>query len=131
MISRERALDVAGQRLELWRGLHHVRERLDPRHQVGLLGHVVADAHPLRRLDEDPHRPVGNLEHAGDDADDADLIERVRAGLVELRVAGGDHDQGALAAEHVVDQPHRALLPDRQRGQRVGVGDRILQRQHR
>ena len=33
--------------------------------------------------------------------------------------------------EHVVDQPHRALLADRQRGQRVGIGDRLLERQHR
>ena len=128
---RERALDVAGQRLELGRGLDHVGERLDPRDQVGLLGHVVADPHPLGRLDEDPHRPVRDLEHPGDDADDADVVERVRAGLVELRVAGGDQDQGALAAEHVVDQPHRALLSDRERGQRVGVGDRVLERQHR
>ena len=37
----------------------------------------------------------------------------------------------ALAGEHVVDQLDRALLPDRQRRQRVRVGDHVPERQHR
>ena len=39
----EGALHVAGQRLELRRGLEHVRQLLDPRDQVGLLGDVVEE----------------------------------------------------------------------------------------
>ena len=127
----EGALDVAGQRLELGRRLDHVGQRLDPRDQVGLLGDVLGDPHPLGRLNEDPDRAVGHLEHPGDDPDHADVVELVGAGLVELGVAGGDQDERALAAEHVVDQLDRALLADRQRGQRVGIGDHVLQRQHR
>ena len=127
----EGALDVAGQRLELGGGLDDVRERLDARHQVGLLGDVVAEPHPLGPLDEDADRPVRDLEHPGDDPGDADVVELVGPGLVELGVARGDQHQHPLAREDVVDEPHRALLADRQRGQRVRIGDHVLERQHR
>ena len=103
----------------------------DPRHQVGLLGDVGAEADPLRPLDEDAQRAVGDLEHAGDDADDADVVEVLGPGLLVLRVAGGDHRQHPVGAEHVVDQLDRALLADRQRGQGLGEGDGVAQRQDR
>ena len=103
----------------------------DARDQVGLLGDVGTEAHALDALDEDAQRPVGDLEHAGDEADDADLVELVRARLLVLGVAGGDHRQHPVGAEHVVDQLDRALLADRQRGERLGEGDRLAQRQHR
>ena len=71
--------------------LDHVGQLGDPRDQVGLLGDVGAEPHPLGPLDEDAQRAVGDLEHAGDDADDADLVEVVGPGLLVLGVAGGDH----------------------------------------
>ena len=128
---REGALDVAGQRLELGAGLDHVGQLGDPRDEVGLLGDVGAEADPLRPLDEDADRAVGNLEHAGDDADDADLVEVVGPGLLVLGVARGDHRQHPVGAEDVVDQLDRALLPHRQRRERLREGDRLAQRQDR
>ncbi len=66
--------------------------------QVRLLGDELAEPHPLGRLDEDPDRPVGDLEHPGDDAGDADPLELIGTGLLELGVSGGDHHQRPLAA---------------------------------
>ena len=76
---REGALDVAGQRLQLGAGLADVGQLGDPRHQVGLLGDVGAEPDPLGALDEDAQRAVGDLDHAGDDADHADVVEVRRA----------------------------------------------------
>ena len=66
MISRKVRLDVAGQRLELGDALDHVGQLVDPGDEVGLLGDVVAEADPLRPLDQDADRAVGDLEHARD-----------------------------------------------------------------
>ena len=118
----EGALDVAGERLELGRGLEHVRHGLDPRHQVGLLAHVVADADPLGALDQDAKGAVGHLHHPGDGPGDADVVEVVGAGRVVLGVPRGDHRQHPVAGEDVVDEVDRALLADRER--RQGVRDR-------
>ena len=127
----EGALHVAGERLELVAFCEHVGHRLDPGDEVRLLGDVVAQPHPVGGLNEDPDRAVGNLEHPRDDADDADVVELVGTGLLDLGVAGGDHHQRPLAGEDVVDELHRALEPDRERGQRVRVGNGVLQRQDR
>ena len=89
------------------------------------------DAHALAALDEDPQRPVGHLEHARDRADDADVVEVVRAGRLVLGVARGDHHEHAVAAQDVVDERDRALLADRERDQRVGQRHRLAQRQDR
>ena len=127
----ERPLHVAGQGLELGRGLDLVGKLLDPRHEVGPLGDELAQPHALGRLDEDADRPVRDLEHARDHPGHPDVVELVRPRLLDLGVAGGDQHQGALAREHVVDQLHRALLADRQRSQGVRIGDHLLQRQDR
>ena len=127
----EGALDVAGQRLELGGGLEHVRHRLDPRHQVGLLADVVGDPDPLGALDQDAQRAVGHLHHPGDGPGDADAVEVVGAGRVVLGVPRRDHRQHPVAGEDVVDEVDRALLADRERRQRVGVGDRLPQREDR
>ena len=92
-------------------GLDHVGQRLDPRHQVGLLGDVVAEPDPLGPLDEDADRPVRDLEHPRDDPDHAHVVELVGAGLLVRGVRGGDQDEHPFAAEHVVDEPDRARLP--------------------
>ncbi len=127
----EGALDVAGQRLQLRAGIDDVRHLLDRRDQVGLGGDEAAEADPLGPLDEDPDRAVRDLQHPGDDAGDADPLDVVGTGLVQLGVLGGDHDEAAVAGEDVVDQLDRALLADRERGQRSRVGDHVAKRQDR
>ena len=128
---RERLLDVAHERRQLGRLLDDVGQLGDLGDEVGRLARPAVDAHALGALDEQAQRPVGHLEHPRDDADDADVVELVRAGLLELGLAAGDHDEHAVAGEHVVDELDRALLADRQRRQRVGERHRLAQRQDR
>ena len=101
------------------------------RDEVGLLADPLVDLHPLAGLDEDPQAAVGHLEHARDDARDADGVQLVRPGRLEVGVLGAEHDQHPVAGQDVVDELDRAVLADRERGQRVGVGDGVAQRQHR
>jgi hypothetical protein len=128
---RERVLDVAGKRLQLGGFLDHVGQRLDPGDEVRILGHEVAEPDPVRCLDEDPHGPVGHLEHPRDVAGDSHAMKVVGAGLLELGVARCHQDELALAGEDVVDQAHGALLADREGRQRVRVRDHVAQRQDR
>ena len=128
----ERLLDVAHQRLELGRlGGNLVGQLGDLGHQVGRLAHPAVDVDALAALDEDPHRPVGDLDHARDRADHADLEQVVGAGHLLVGMARGDHDQHAVAAQDVVDQRDRAVLADGERDQRVGQRDGLAQRQDR
>ncbi len=127
----EGRLHVARQGLQLGALFQDVAQLGDAGDEVGLLGDVGAEADALRALDQDADRPVRDFEHAGDDAGDADLVKVARPRLVVVGVARGDHHQHAVGAEDVVDQPDRALLADRERGQRLREGDRLPQRQDR
>src|SRR4051794_12390562 len=126
----ERLLDVARQRGQLGRLLHDVGQLADLGDEVGRLADPVGELDALCALDQDAQRPVGDLEHPRDRADDADVVELLGAGRLELGVARGDHDQQAVAGEHVVDEPDGALLADGQRRQRVGERDGLAQRKH-
>ena len=126
----ERLLHVAHQRGQL-RGLVDDVGRLGHlRHQVGLGLQPVLDPHPLPALDQDPQRPVGHADHAGDDAEHADRVQILGTGRFCLRVGAGDHRDRAVAAQDVVDQLDAALLPDVERDQHVGEGHGVAQRQH-
>ena len=127
----EGALDVPRQRLQLGALVDDVGQLLDRRHQIGLGPDEAAEPNPLGPLDQDPDRPVRDLQHPGDDAGHPDPLDVLGPGLVELGILGGDHDQAAVAGEHVVDQLDRALLADRERRQRPRVGDHVAKRQHR
>jgi hypothetical protein len=81
-------------------------------------------------LDEDAQGPVGGLEHARDDADDAHVVELLRRRLLRLRVAAGDEDDHPVVGERVVDELDRAGLADRERQHRVRERDGVAQRQH-
>ena len=85
----------------------------------------------VEALDEDAQRPVGHLDHLVDERDRADLVDVVPAGRVDRRVARGDEREQPVAGDDVVDQPHRALLADRERRHRLREDDRLLERQHR
>ena len=129
---REGPLHVAGQGLQFGRLLVALVGQLaDPGDQVGLLGDVGPEPHPLGSLDEDPQAAVGDFHHPRDDADDADVVEIGGPGLVVLGVARGDHHQHPVGAEDVVDEFDRAGLADGQRHHRVREGDGFPQRQHR
>ena len=128
---REGLLDVAHQRRQLRALVDDVGRLGDARDEVGRLGDPLVDADALAALDEDPQRPVGHLEHARDGAHDAVVVELVGRRRLRVRVAAAHHHELAVAGEHVVDEPHRALLADRQRRQRVGEGDGVAQRQDR
>ena len=127
----ERLLDVAHERGQLRALPGHVGRLGHPRDEVGRLARERLQADPRPGLDQDPQRPVGDLEHARDRADDADGVQLVGPRRVDLRIARGDQREHAVGAEHVVDELDRALLPDRQRRQRVGERDRVAQREDR
>ena len=111
----ERLLDVAHQRGQLRPFLDDVRELGHLGGEIGLLGRPLLDPYALAALDEDPQAAVGHLEHARDHAGDADVVQLVGPGRLSLRLAAGDHHEHPVADQHVVDEPDRALLPDRQR----------------
>ena len=127
--AQERLLHVAHQRGQLGALVEHVRRLDDARDEVGLTGYEAGQAHARARLDEDPQRAVGHLEHSRDRAEHAVLVDLVGPGGVDFGLAARDHRQHAVAAEHVIDELDRALLPDRQRRQRVREGDAVAQRQ--
>ena len=82
--ARERLLDVAHQRGQLRPLLDLVGQLGDARDQVGLLATQLVDLHALARLDEDAQAAVGHLEHARDDAGDADGVQLVGPGRLEV-----------------------------------------------
>ncbi len=127
----EGVLHVAGERLELGGLLDHVGVLLDARDEVRLGGDEVGQPHALPALHEDPQRAVRDLDHARDGSRHPHAVEVVRAGALDVGVLRGDHHQHPLAGQHVVDQLDRALLPDRERRERVRERDGVLQRQHR
>ena len=108
--------DVAREGLELGRALRlGVGQLLDLGDEVGRLAHPAPDPHALGALHEDAQGPVGDLEHAGDRAHDADLVQLLGARHLDRRVLRGDHDEHPVAGQGVVDELDRALLADRQR----------------
>jgi hypothetical protein len=125
---RERLLDVAHQGRELRPLLDPVGRLLHARDQVGLLVGELGELHALAALDEDAQRAVGHLEHPRHGAHHPHAVELLGARGLLLGIAAGDHHDHPVAAQHVVDQPDRALLPDGQRRERVREGDRLAQR---
>ena len=76
--------------------LDDVRLLVDARDQVGLGRREVVDPDPLPAVDQDPKRAVGHLQHARDDADDADAVDVVRARALDLGVLARDHHEHAV-----------------------------------
>ena len=128
---REQSLRVAGQRLELSALFDHVRHLLELADEVRLLRHGSREPDAMNALDEDPQRAVGNAEQLVDDRGRADRVEVVPERHLDVGVADGEQPEQAVAADDVVDQPDRALLPDRERRHRVREDDRLLERQDR
>ena len=56
------------------------------------------------------------------------VVDVVEARRLDRGVAGGDEREQPVAGDDVVDQPDRALLPDRERRHRLREDDRVLER---
>ena len=128
----ERLLDVAHQRGQLRALLDLVGELGDARDEVGLL----ADPTPRSARAGRPGRgsaalPSGTLSMRATTPATPTRVQLVGPGRLQVRVLGAEHHQHPVADEHVVDELDRALLADRQRRQRVRVGDRVAQREDR
>ena len=85
---RELLLHRPGQRLDLGRLRHDLRQVLELGDEVRLVLDRLDEADALDTLDEDSQRPVGHLDHLVDDRDRADAVEVVparRVGLLVLR----------------------------------------------
>ena len=134
MISRERALDVAGQRLELGRLARPRRAaRSNSRDQVRLARRRSASSRTRSdALDEDPQRPVGDLDHLVDDRRRC----RPRRGRPSRapRSSGsrdGDEREHPVAGDDVVDSWTERSWPTASGVSDSREDDRLLQRQDR
>ena len=108
-----------------------VRQLDELAHEVRVVLHLPVELDALHALDENPQRPVGNLDHLVDHRGGADLVEVVPARLLRLRVLDRDEREHAVTRDDVFDQLDRALLADRERRHRLGKDDRVLQRKNR
>ena len=124
---REGGLHVPVQRLELGRRHDLVGRLLDAGDEVRVGGDEVDYPNALGAVDEDSQGAVGNLQHARDHTRHAHPVELPGAGLLGLGVLRGGHRQHPVAGEHVVHEPDRTLLADRERGKRLGEGHAVAQ----
>jgi hypothetical protein len=129
--AREEALDVPRQRLDLGCARIDVGHVLEFADQVGLARPPLGDPDPAQALNEHAQGPVRNADQLVHRGGGPDLVEVVPARLLDLRAAHGHERELAVGRHDLVDQLDRALLADRERSQRVGEDDRLLQRQDR
>ena len=129
--AREERLHVLRERLRLGRLLVDVGNLDEAADEVRLVLELVDQPDAADALDEDAERPVGHPEHLLDDRGRADLVQVVPAGLLDLCVLRGDERDQPVSRDDVVHEPDRALLPDREREDRVGEDDRVFERQDR
>ena len=101
------------------------------RDEVGLLAHPLVDLHALAGLDEDPQQPSGTLSMRATTPATPTVCSSSGPGVSRSGSLRAQHHQHAVAGQDVVDELDRAVLADRQRRQRVRVGDRVAQRQDR
>ena len=127
----ELGLHAAGERLELGRLLDLVRHLLELADEVRLVLDALGEPDAADALDEDPQRPVGDADHLVHDARRANVVEVVPGGRVGVPALDRDQRQHPLALEHVVDELHRPLLPDRKRRDGLREDDGLLEREHR
>ena len=128
--AREQRLHVARQCLDLGRLLEDVRHLDEAADEIRLDLDGLLEPDPAETLHEDAQRSVGHADHLVDHGRGADLVEVLEAGLLVLRVARGQQREHPVAADDVVDELDRALLPDRERGHRLRKDDGVPQRQH-
>ncbi len=129
--ARELRLYVTGERLDLVGDVDHVRIRLEPPDQVGIVAHRLEQANTAHALYQQAQRPVGHLEHPRDRCLGAHRVDVVPTRLLDILLPDSDQRHVPLAADDVVDELDRALLPDGERHHRIGKDDGLLERQER
>jgi len=124
-------VSASTSRLRLGRVADDVRNFDEAADEVGLFLDTVEEADAPDALDEDAQRAVGDADHLLDDCRGADLVEVVPDRLLDVLVLRGDENEHTVSGDHVVDEPDRPLLPDRERQHGIGEDDRVLERQER
>ncbi len=124
---------AAHQCLDLERSLRQrlVGELLDLRLQEGLALGQVDDARAHHALHQDADAAVGQLEHAGDAGDGADVEQVVRLGVLGGAVALRHQHQQPVLGERPVDGLNALLARHRQRQDDEREEHHVAQRQHR
>ena len=128
---REETLHVARQRFELRRLVDVVGKQLEHADEVRVVVDAAREPDATEPLNEDAQRPVGDADHLVHDRGGTDLVEVVPARRLCVLVAHRHEREQSVAADDVVDQRDRPLLPDRERRHRVREDDGLLQRQQR
>ena len=122
----------APQPFDLDAGRHAIRRRRHARDQEGLGGDEIEDPDALQPLHDQAHRAVRGAQELVDDRRGADPVEIVGAGLLRLVAALGHQRQHPVSAHHLVHEPDRARLANRQRHDGVRKDDGApAQGQHR
>ena len=111
--------------------MQHVGDLDEFADEIRVVEHAPLQADAAEALDEHAQRPVGNADHLVHDGRGPDLVEILPVRRLGRLVANGDEREQAVAADDVVDEADRALLPDRERRHRLGEDDRLLEGQHR
>ena len=127
----EGVLDVARERLELFRLDDAIGQLDELADQVGVVVDAALEFDASQPLHEDAQRPIGNADHLVHHCCRAELIEVIPLRRLRVLVAHRDQREQTVAADDVVDELDRPLLPDRERRHRVREDDRLLERQHR
>ena len=128
--ARELVLDVARQRLQLFRLLDDLGDIDELADEVRLLLHPTVEPDPLHALDEDPQRAVRDPDQLVHDRGRADLVQVVPARRLDVLVAHSDEGEHPVAGGNLVDQCDRALLADRERCHRLREDHRLFQREN-
>ncbi len=113
-------------------GGRHLLVDVQPHLVAGVLGDVALDARPAQPLDQDLQATVGQLAHAHDDADGADLVQRPRLGILLARLTLRDDEAEAiLGLQRLLDRLQRDRPGHAQRRDHVREDHQVANRQQR
>ena len=127
----EPGADVADEGLAL-EALLGLLGLLDDRDLGGDVGAVLLeglDPGPDEALGQDAHPAVGELQHAHDQGDRADVVDVLALGVLDLHVLLGQEEDHPVGRQGDVDGVLGFLAPDEERGDHVGEDDDVPQEQ--
>ena len=127
----EPGADVAdeGLALEALLGLVGLLDDGDLGGDVGAVLLEGLDPGPDEALGQDAHPAVGELEHAHDQGDRADVVDVLALGVLDLHVLLGQEQDHPVGRQGDVDGGLGFLAPDEERGDHEGEHDDVPQQQ--